>query len=147
MRHKKIKKLEILKFSKRHVFKSFTWRLIGTLDTFILSWLITGDSALGLKISGFELITKTLLYYFHDLFWFKSKFTNASKRHIIKTFTWRFIGTLDTVLIAWLISGSPLSGLKIGSLEIFSKMLLYFGHEKLWYRINYGLDLKKRGVN
>ena len=136
-----------MKFSKRHIFKTFTWRLIGTLDTFILSWLITGDSTLGLKISGFELITKTLFYYFHEIFWFKSKFINASKRHIIKTFTWRFIGTLDTVLIAWLISGSPLSGLKIGSLELFSKMLLYFGHEKLWYRINYGLDLKKRGVN
>jgi uncharacterized membrane protein len=58
----------------------------------------------------------------------------ARKRHIIKTITWRIIGTLDTVMLGWLISGNPLVGFKIGGLELFTKMILYYFHERAWYR-------------
>jgi uncharacterized membrane protein len=133
-----------MKFSKRHLAKTLSWRFIGTLDTMFLSWFISGDLSVGLKIGGFELISKMVLYYFHEQLWFKSNITNANKRHILKTFSWRAIGTLDTILLGWLITGNPLTGLKIGGAEIFSKMLLYFGHEKLWYKINYGLTLRNR---
>lgn len=68
----------------------------------------------------------------------------ANKRHIYKTFSWRAIGTLDTIIFSWIIIGDPLIGLKTGSVEVFSKMLLYFGHEKLWYQINFGLNKRKR---
>ena len=64
---------------------------------------------------------------------------------MLKTFSLRAIGTLDTVLLGWLVTGNPLTGFKIGSIEVFSKMLLYFGHEKLWYKINFGLDLRNKG--
>lgn len=66
------------------------------------------------------------------------------KRHIVKTVTWRIIGTLDTILIGWLISGDPIIGVKIGFLEIFTKMLLYFIHERVWYRSNFGLNLVRK---
>ena len=66
------------------------------------------------------------------------------KRHVLKTVTWRIVGTLDTIMFGWLITGNPMMGLKIGGVETASKMLLYFGHEKLWYRINYGLDSENR---
>ena len=66
------------------------------------------------------------------------------KRHIAKTVTWRIIGTLDTMLIGWLISGDPMIGIKIGFLEIFTKMLLYFIHERVWYRSNFGLNLVRK---
>ena len=66
------------------------------------------------------------------------------KRHIAKTVTWRIIGTLDTMLIGWLISGDPIIGIKIGFLEIFTKMLLYFIHERVWYRSNFGLNLVRK---
>ena len=137
--------LSTLKISKRHVAKTLTWRFIGTLDTIILSWFISGDLTVGLKIGGFELVSKMFLYYFHERLWFKSKIENSNKRHLIKTFSWRTIGTLDTILLSWLITGNPLTGVKIGSAEVLSKMLLYFGHEKLWYRINYGLDMRIKG--
>ena len=110
----------------------------------VLSWFISGDLTVGLKIGGFELISKMVLYYFHERLWFKSSIVNTNKRHLIKTFSWRAIGTLDTILLAWLITGNPLTGIKIGSAEVFSKMLLYFGHEKIWYKINYGLDLRNK---
>jgi uncharacterized membrane protein len=43
-----------------------------------------------------------------------------------------------------LITGNPLTGLKIGGAEVVSKMLLYFGHEKIWYKINYGLNKRNK---
>jgi len=133
-----------MKFSKRHLAKTFSWRFIGTLDTMFLSWFISGDLSVGLKIGGFELISKMVLYYFHEQLWFKSNITNTNKRHFLKTFSWRAIGTLDTILLGWLITGNPITGLKIGGAEVFSKMLLYFLHEKLWYKINYGLTLRNK---
>ena len=133
-----------MKFSKRHLAKTLSWRFIGTLDTMFLSWFISGDLLVGLKIGGFELISKMVLYYFHEQLWFKSNITNTNKRHLLKTFSWRAIGTLDTILLGWLITGNPLTGLKIGGAEVFTKMLFYFGHEKLWYKINYGLTLRNK---
>jgi uncharacterized membrane protein len=85
-----------------------------------------------------------ILYYIHERLWFKSAIESSGKRHILKTFSWRGIGTLDTIVLGWLITGNPFTGLKIGGAEIITKMLLYYGHEKIWYRINYGLDQHRR---
>ena len=61
------------------------------------------------------------------------------RRHIAKTITWRIIGTLDTMLLGWLISGDPLIGIQIGALELFTKMILYYFHERAWYRSSWGI--------
>ena len=133
-----------MKISKRHIAKSLTWRLVGTIDTFIFTWLITGDLSDGINISGITTLTKLVWYYVHERLWFNSSIRDSNKRHIIKTFSWRGIGTLDTILFGWLITGNPFTGLKIGGIETASKILLYYGHEKLWYKINYGLDKRNR---
>tara|TARA_A100001011_G_scaffold331995_1_gene358771 strand:+ start:388 stop:810 length:423 start_codon:yes stop_codon:yes gene_type:complete len=136
-----------VKLSKRHIVKSLSWRFIGTADTLTFSWLITSDLSDGLNISGITIFTKLLWYYLHERLWFKSSITNSNKRHMAKTFSWRGIGTLDTILFGWLITGNSLTGLKIGGIETLSKMLLYYGHEKLWYRINFGLDKYRKSKN
>jgi uncharacterized membrane protein len=60
---------------KRHIAKTITWRIIGTIDTIILSWIITGELKMGLTIGGVEVITKMILYFFHERIWYKySKF-------------------------------------------------------------------------
>ena len=60
---------------KRHALKTITWRIVGTLDTFLLSWLITGSLKLGATIGAVEIITKMVLYYFHERVWYNySKF-------------------------------------------------------------------------
>ena len=131
---------------KRHIAKTITWRLIGTLDTILLSWFVTGDSLAGLKIGLAEVTTKSILYYLHERVWYKINLTKdgvlleSRKRHIAKTFTWRFIGTLDTMTLAWIISGNPLSALQIGFAEVITKMLLYYLHERAWYKVNFGLN-------
>lgn len=134
---------------KRHIAKAITWRIIGTIDTVILSWIISGSPSIGLKVGIAEVITKMILYYLHERAWFKINLSKegevleSRKRHIAKTFTWRLIGTLDTMLLAWLISGNPLTGLKIGVAEVVTKMVLYYFHERIWYKINYGLNTRK----
>ena len=133
-----------MKISKRHIVKSLTWRFIGTIDTLVFAWLITGDLSDGINISVITIFTKLVWYYMHERLWFNSSISNSNKRQIIKTFSWRGIGTLDTILFGWWITGNPFTGLKIGGIETASKMLLYFGHEKLWYKINYGLDIRNK---
>jgi uncharacterized membrane protein len=59
-------------------------------------------------------------------------------RSIFKTISWRIVGTLDTMFLGWIITGSPLVGLKIGALELFTKMILYYLHERLWLQSKYG---------
>ena len=68
----------------------------------------------------------------------------ALKSHVLKTFTWRLLGTIDTIIISWFISGDIRVGLSIGGIEVFSKMILYFIHERLWYRSKFGVsEIKK----
>jgi uncharacterized membrane protein len=124
---------------KRHIAKAITWRIIGTLDTIVLSWIISGNPFTGLKIGFAEVVTKMLLYYMHERVWFNLKISNSNQRHLLKTVTWRIVGTLDTMFLAWIISGNPMIGLKVGFAEVITKMLLYYLHERTWYKINFGL--------
>jgi len=59
-------------------------------------------------------------------------------RSIIKSISWRIIGTLDTILISWLVTGKLALAFSIGVVELFTKMLLYFFHERLWNKISWG---------
>jgi uncharacterized membrane protein len=59
----------------------------------------------------------------------------AEKKHILKTFTWRIIATFTTTMIAWIITGDAMIGLKVGGVEFVIKMLLYYLHERAWHKI------------
>jgi uncharacterized membrane protein len=56
---------------RRSIVKALTWRVTGTLDTFILSYLITRQLKFAIAISATELVTKIVLYYFHERIWEK----------------------------------------------------------------------------
>jgi len=136
----------------RSVIKGVTWRIIGTADTIFLSWLITGDVSKALKIGGFEVFTKTILYFIHERVWLligkrrknDSRFTSLSK-----AVSWRIVGTLDTIVISYIIiqfTGSQ-EALKvpaifqastIGLAELFTKIVLFYAHERVWNRIDFG---------
>lgn len=60
------------------------------------------------------------------------------KRSLMKTISWRVIGTLDTVLISYLVTGTIAMAVSIGGIELVSKMGLYFFHERAWNRIKWG---------
>ena len=69
------------------------------------------------------------------------------KRHILKTISWRVVGTLDTMLLSWFITGSWKLGLTIGGVEVITKMVLYFLHERAWYKFsNFGIEKSKQSI-
>ena len=63
----------------------------------------------------------------------------SKKRTILKTLSWRVVGTLDTMALGWFITGDPTVGLKIGALELVTKFILYYLHERIWLKSKYGM--------
>jgi len=59
-------------------------------------------------------------------------------RSILKSVSWRFLGTLDTVIISFFITGAWDFALTIGAIELVTKMGLYLIHERLWNHIQWG---------
>jgi uncharacterized membrane protein len=49
--------------------KSVSWRIVGTIDTMLISYFITGRVTIAISIGSIEVITKTVLYYFHERVW------------------------------------------------------------------------------
>jgi uncharacterized membrane protein len=56
---------------RRSALKAISWRAVGTADTFLISLLITEEPIAAASIAGFEVLTKTVLYYFHERGWNK----------------------------------------------------------------------------
>ena len=59
-------------------------------------------------------------------------------RSITKGITWRITGTLDTILIAFILSGKIGLALSIGTIEVITKLTLYYIHERIWDKIEWG---------
>jgi uncharacterized membrane protein len=53
----------------KSLLKSITWRIVGTIDTMIISYILTGKLTVAISIGSVEVITKTVLYYFHERIW------------------------------------------------------------------------------
>ena len=53
----------------KSVLKSISWRIVGTIDTMVISYIITGKITVALSIGSVEVLTKTILYYFHERLW------------------------------------------------------------------------------
>jgi uncharacterized membrane protein len=63
-------------------------------------------------------------------------------RTAIKTTSWRFFATIDTFIISYLITGSLVMASSIGVIEVFTKLFLYYVHERVWNRISFGRVMK-----
>jgi len=67
-------------------------------------------------------------------------------KSLIKGISWRIIGTIDTLFVAFIITGDTVISLSIGGVEIFTKIILYYLHERLWSRISERLWKKTQGL-
>jgi uncharacterized membrane protein len=137
---------------RRSVVKGITWRLVGSVDTAVLSYFFTGQSIQAAQIATAELVSKIGLYYLHERLWTKLNlgrrpvrmqdgsmaFVEQHWRSVLKGTTWRITGTLDTIFWAALITGHMQLALKIGAAEVLTKILLYYLHERLWMLISWG---------
>lgn len=147
----------------RSVLKAVTWRTVGTLDTFLLSYLLitylgplfgsSVEEGAALETASYiaitEVATKFVLYFLHERAWSMTSWGSVSRkgrnrdcmrRTAVKTGLWRTIASLDTFLLAWFFTGNVATALSIGGLEIFSKLILYFLHERIWARLSIGLE-------
>ena len=134
---------------KRSLIKSLTWRLLGSIDTFILSLIIINYSSekytydLALYIASFEIITKTILYYFHERIWNIFKIGRLKEkvrrgRSLFKAMTWRAIASLDTFFLSYIITGRFDWATSIAIFEIITKAIIYYLHERAWNRVKWG---------
>lgn len=70
-------------------------------------------------------------------------------KSIIKAVSWRIVGTIDTMLISYFITGKATIAITIGSVEVITKTVLYYFHERLWahiHRIRFNLLNKRNGL-
>jgi len=68
----------------------------------------------------------------------KTRMVDKHYRSLTKAISWRVTGTIDTVLISYLITGQMRWALSIGLVELFTKVSLYYLHERLWNKITFG---------
>lgn len=53
------------------VMKAVSWRLVASMDTFVVAYVVTGHAAGAMGIASFEVLTKMAIYYFHERAWTK----------------------------------------------------------------------------
>jgi len=63
------------------------------------------------------------------------------RRSIVKTISWRLTGTADTIIISYFLTGSIKLAMSIGSIELVTKMGLYYVHERIWQKVSWGKRL------
>jgi uncharacterized membrane protein len=133
----------------RSIIKGVSWRVVGTIDTIFLSFILTGHMTVALKIGFTEVITKVVLYYLHERVWitFLQGKPQSSRISLYKAITWRIIGTMDTMVLGWFYSGNLLTGLKIGLTEVVTKIILYYLHERIWNRVPIGTVRQWFGIS
>ena len=76
---------------------------------------------------------------------------NTRKKHVmtgsghllslVKGISWRIVGSIDTMIIAYLITGKMHAAISIGSVEVFTKIFLFYVHDRTW---EYFLKRKKK---
>ena len=60
------------------------------------------------------------------------------KRTLVKTISWRVLGTVATIVISYVITGTLALAFSIGFIELISKLVLYYFHERTWNKIKWG---------
>ena len=150
---------------KRHIAKAITWRIVGSIDTWVIGYVLMrffGSEEINGEVSNIsdkaavaatyiaflELITKTIFYYFHERIWSSIMWIEKQEiRHVVKTFSWRLVGAIDTILLVYIvyyfyigsIEGAAKLALSMFSIEIITKIVLYYLHERIWFTSNYGV--------
>lgn len=56
------------------------------------------------------------------------------KRHLLKTISYRILGTITTIITIYSLGGSITLASMIGIGELLIKPILYLIHERVWYK-------------
>ena len=64
--------------------------------------------------------------------WTEEDFRESHLRTFLKTLSWRIVATTSTVVIAFIVFGDISNALKVGGIEFFAKMAIFYVHERIW---------------
>ena len=130
----------------RSLLKGISWRIVATTDTILIVLLVTclNDTCSlenALKIGFYEFFIKFVVYYVHERIWQRALVDGilTKRSTLFKTISWRIIATAMTFAI----SGAILNAfdeiaLYIALIELFTKFVLYYFHERLWLKLPLG---------
>ncbi len=113
----------------RSFVKGVSWRALGTIDTITLSYIVTGSISSSLKIGLQKFSQRSFYTIFTNGFGIQYPFGRihgqgpTHARSLVKGVSWRTVGTLDTMFVAYLITGVPINALTIGGFEVFTKIV------------------------
>ncbi len=144
--------------ASRHLLKAISWRIVGTLDTFLLSMLLLtflgpllglapthgGHARTAGLIAATEVATKIALFWVHEWAWARLHWgaragpRDQRWRSFAKAFSWRLFASLDTTILALIFTGSLRMAISIGGAEVITKIFLYYLHERAWERVAIG---------
>ena len=133
----------------RSLIKSISYRVIGFVNTFLISFLVINDGVnektikYSLYLALLVLIIKAITYYFHERFWNIFDFGRLNKtvnkmRSFLKALTWRIAASSITLISAILITSNLDWTKSIVIYEFINGILIYYVHERIWNRLNWG---------
>jgi uncharacterized membrane protein len=70
----------------------------------------------------------------------------AHSRSFVKAVSWRILGSIDTFVISYFVTGKLVFAASIASVETFTKIMLFYFHEQAWARVPWGRGDKVRAA-
>ncbi len=130
----------------RALVKTISWRIIASVLTISIIFMLSRDMIAAVSIVGAEFFTKMGLYWLHEKGWaLINKPVKGSKlRSLLKTLTWRGVAMLDTLVLVLLVTNEPIWAGWAALIETVIKTIGYYLHERVWnlsYQLNISIDL------
>ena len=75
------------------------------------------------------------------------RYIEKSSRAFLKALTWRVTATLDTIIISLIVTGALDTALQIGFLEFITKFFIYYIHERVWNKVNFGRIIENQDID
>ena len=69
--------------------------------------------------------------------------TEKHYRSLVKAVSWRLTGSMDTLIITFLVTGKLKWAFTISGVELFTKIFLYYVHERIWHKIRWGRTVER----
>ena len=141
-----------LETKTRVVAKVVVWRILLSISHFLNALAVTGSWQKGLQIVGLTMIISTTAYWLHEQVWSRGRwgrnnnqsisFTDNFSRTGIKLITWRIVITVTNFLIVYFVSGNIKYGIEFISIATVINIVIYWFHERLWNRVQWGKVIK-----
>lgn len=132
----------------RSLAKVVSWRVLLTASHIINTFIITGSLIAGLKVAGLAAVINSVLFWLHERLWNladwnrqqhdKLTFSEGQPRSLSKIITWRVLITASNFFIPFFVTGSWGSAALFVGMATVVNMLLFWGHERVWNRVNWG---------